>query len=684
MTRGRAARHGLVALVLVVGAVTVATVQADPAPAQTPAATLVLTGQDAWTPASGAVTLRVRAEPPPGFDLALTAHPPVGSRNRFEETVSGGDLGPPLKLTKLPFDGLAVDPTTGARIVTLPLADLGVRLDTRQAGSGVFPLEVDLRDGDRIVSRFVTHLVVADVDPAGALVVGRPLDVAWVWPLAAEPAYLPDGSPDPTVVAELFPDGRLGRQAALLGENPDVPVTLAPSPETLDAWSALSMREVSLAVGLSQVVGSWPRNQVLVGPFVPLDLPSLLFGGVFTGPVRDEFARGVDTLEGFFGPLDSSTALPGPLDAEALAALRDAARRRLVVEGSALTRYDEQFTSAHPFTLLPDPGDESTAMTVLASDVGLERFLSGDEPPTLRAARLLAGLSVVAGEQPNRGRGVTLVNPARWDAPADLVRPLLAGLRANPLLRPVTVDQMLEEVPPATVDDEPDAALVVRGLEPYSPPAPPVTASRYYNALVERDAVGRLFPATDPRVLRGNRALASSLAAAWSTPEGRRDAAALLRGIGASVDGFLSRIHVPDRSTVTFTSNTADLPISFDNDTGQTVRVRLRLESNRLLFPEGAERVIELPPRNHTERIRVETRSPGTFPVTVAVSTEDGLPIQTTRVSVRSSVVSGVGVFLMIGAALFLAAWWGWDIRRRRRARAASPDASPVTPPSGA
>ena len=153
------------------------------------------------------------------------------------------------------------------------------------------------------------------------------------------------------------------------------------------------------------------------------------------------------------------------------------------------------------------------------------------------------------------------------------------------------------------------------------------------------------------------------------SPEGRRAAA----GIGASVDGFLSRIHVPDRSTVTFTSNTADLPISFDNDTGQPVRVRVRLESNRLLFPEGTERVVELPPRNHTERIRVETRSPGTFPVTVQVTTEDGLPIQTTRISVRSSVVSGVGVVLMIGAALFLAAWWAWDIHRRRRGGGLAP-----------
>jgi len=53
----------------------------------------------------------------------------------------------------------------------------------------------------------------------------------------------------------------------------------------------------------------------------------------------------------------------------------------------------------------------------------------------------------------------------------------------------------------------------------------------------------------------------------------------------------------------------------------------------------------------------------------LAVTTDGGLPIQTTKLSVRSSVVSGVGVVLMVGALAFLALWWGWDIHRRRKRR---------------
>ena len=50
--------------------------------------------------------------------------------------------------------------------------------------------------------------------------------------------------------------------------------------------------------------------------------------------------------------------------------------------------------------------------------------------------------------------------------------------------------------------------------------------------------------------------------------------------------------------------------------------------------------------------------------------TADGLPLPiggTTRITVRSTFVSGVGVFLTVGAVVFLALWWGWDIRRRRK-----------------
>jgi len=648
--------------------------------AQTPEPALTLIGQSAWTPTDGELQLRMRADGiPPGVTLALTTHEQVRSRSSFDAGLTGGSLGSTIDFTPLPFDDLPID-ATGARVLTIPLAELNARLNTRVSGSGVFPLEVEVRDADRALTHFVTHVVVADVGVNGALNVGQPLRVAWVWPLQADPAFLADGTTEPAVAAELLPSGRIGRQAAALATNADVPVTLAPSPDTLTAWATLAAEEPASAFGVEALRSALPRNQVLAGTYVPVDLPSLIDNG-FAGAINGELQTGVTALEDFFAVLpDVSTALPGPLDLPALAALRNAFQRRLVVRGSALVPSDEPFTPAHPTTVLADPNDDSTAMTVAASDEAIEQLLTTDDPPALRAATVLAALAVIAGEQPNRTRGVAIVNPARWDAPAELVAALLAGLRGNPLVTPVTVDGLFSQVPMATVGDDPDAARVVRTLAPVTPPAPPVTVQEYTRASVERDAVASLFPSTDARVINGDRALLASLSSAWTNPAGRRSARALLDGIGASVDGFLTRIRVPEQSTVTLTSGTAEIPITFANDTGQPVRVRIRLESTRLLFPDGNELVVELPPKNHTERIRVETRGPGTFPLVVDVATEGGLPIQTTKLSVRSSVVSGVGIVLMVGALAFLALWWGWDIHRRRKRRVRDDAVGATTP----
>jgi hypothetical protein len=136
---------------------------------------------------------------------------------------------------------------------------------------------------------------------------------------------------------------------------------------------------------------------------------------------------------------------------------------------------------------------------------------------------------------------------------------------------------------------------------------------------------------------------------------------------------------VQPQTTITITSSKAEIPIGFQNTSDRPITVHLKLESDRLLFPAGAERDIPLPAkRSTTVRIAVETRGSGTSPVQMTVTTADGLAIgATTTIKVRSSFVSGVGIFLTVGAIVFLAIWWGWDIRRRRRKR---PDGATAAP----
>ena len=123
------------------------------------------------------------------------------------------------------------------------------------------------------------------------------------------------------------------------------------------------------------------------------------------------------------------------------------------------------------------------------------------------------------------------------------------------------------------------------------------------------------------------------------------------------------------------------------------MRVQIRFESEKLEFPAGAVPdeagcapilagfACTLPPRNTTIRFPVETRASGHLP-----AADDrhrprtaSSPSASARYTVRSTVVSGVGIFLTIGAGLFLAIWWITHWRASRRAAHQVHDARHVT-----
>jgi hypothetical protein len=176
------------------------------------------------------------------------------------------------------------------------------------------------------------------------------------------------------------------------------------------------------------------------------------------------------------------------------------------------------------------------------------------------------------------------------------------------------------------------------------------------------------------------------VSADWQNPDGRKRARDLLTGIRTSVNGLLNQIEVQPQSTITVTSSKAEIPIGFKNTSDRDVTVHLKLTSDRLLFPAGAELDIPLPAkRSTTVRVAVETRGSGTSPVHLTVTTAGGLTIGgTTTIKVRSSFVSGVGIFLTVGAIVFLSVWWGWDIRRRRKRKGDAPTTPrPITTTAG-
>jgi hypothetical protein len=643
-------------------------VAAVPTPATEPAVTLA--AQDAWDVVGTALHLRLdvpEALAVPDASISLVAYQAVTSRAEFDRVTEGAAPGSVLDQVVIPLSSLATD-ARGARALTVGLeADEGTRDPARLSlrGAGVYPITVELRDADeRSRSGFTTMAVVVAAAPDGsAQPLPAPLGVAWVWPLVTGPSTLPDGTNDPAVTAELRPQGRLGRQAAVL-TRADIPLTLAPGPETLEAWVNQGRDDAEIGRGAAAVVGAAAGAQVVSSTYVPTDLPSLLAAGL-TNAVDEQLARGDETLVRLLGPhKDTNTALARPIDRASLARLQARGVYRLIVDDSAIEPEEAPATLTRPFSLQPPPGLFPAVATV-ANDTGIARLLEGDRAPALRAQLVLAALSVTAEAQPDAVRAIAVTNPADLDAPASLLDAVLAGLRGHPWLQPKTVDDVVSSVPPETGE-----SAVIRSLAPYPAPSPPVGPGQYRAAEQRVTGFRSLAGVADPIALSVGRSLLLSTSATFSGPEGRLRAEATLGSTTVTIDQFLARVHVPRPSTITLTSRSGEIPLTFRNDTGRRIDVVIQLVSPKLAFPEGSSRLVTLARNSTTVRFAVESRTSGAFPLQLRVrSPVRGLPVGDTQFRIRSTVVSAVGIVLIGSAAVFLALWWAIHIRRARRAR---------------
>ncbi len=683
--RGRIVVGALIGLLAVVSVVGAATPRAAGAPA---APSIELTGQPAWTTLGDDVTFRVRVQDaPPGLELRATVYSAVLSRIAFERTLDGERLGSRIGARSGTVESLPVIGTS--RLLTIGTQDprastdpQRVRLNLSSGGNaGVFPVEIELRDpsSSKVYDHFVTDIVAVRKRAADE-VPSEPLQVAWLWHVTTTPTTPVSASSiatDPTLARDVAANGRLSRIARALGQVGDVPITLVPSPATVDALDALAKPPVlvgpakAVAARAASVLDTLrtasASSLVLASSYTPVNGPGLLGGGL-----ADAFdattATGRSTLEtGLNAVVDHTTAGPQPLDDATLARLRDKdATTRFIVAPGDLTPAAgaDQFTPARPFQLQTTVG-AFDALEVNPLTTDLLRRRGAD---ALRAQQALSALSVIALEQPNRTRGVVIDTPLLWDAPTARVQAMLAGLRDHPLLHGAAVTDLFGSVQPATANRKP----YTRTLAPVPDHTAPITPRQYQTSQREIDGLASMIGAQEPLIGQLRYQLLLSLAG--RTPHtGAAISRQRLDSIHQAVTAITGKVTAPASRTVTLTSRRANIPLSVENGTARTVRVRVTLASQKLDFPHGSDRLVVLRPgKNKTESFDVNARASGTFPVLITWSSPDrGIDLQRARYTVRSSVVSGVGLILTIGAIVFLAGWWLTHWRRSRRAEAA-------------
>jgi hypothetical protein len=297
------------------------------------------------------------------------------------------------------------------------------------------------------------------------------------------------------------------------------------------------------------------------------------------------------------------------------------------------------------------------------------------------ANRALADLAMLASPPEEGGvatdggdAGVVVELPANRPLPAAYLDTLLGGLGRPGPVRAVAVSRLFDSDPQGEVGPEPgpdvqgipvaglDLAAYARGLD---------------EAQTELGGYSSFAGRADPTAIELHRRLLVS----GSIDLTEAERAGYLRTVGNVIHNRISLVTISDEETITLTSREGDIPITIQNDTGGPVQVTLAFDSdNRLDFPDGARRQVELAEGTNRIEVPVVARTSGAFPLRITATSPDGvLTVTQAQLTVRSTVVSGVGTVLSVGALLVLAFWWisHWRTTRRNR-RLVDPEDLPV------
>ncbi len=673
--RARVLRAALVvvvaglALVVAPGAARAQDPDADPAPEVAIRALSAPT----WVGPDAVWVLDLAVEgAPAGAEVEGSLRERIESRDGLNATVFGVLEGD--RLATIP--GVELDPAAAApgggvaTRLTLSLGQAegsapGVRFLPYDLDPGVYPIEVEVTDdGGETVARqvlYLTRVAVGDERDAD----DPPLLVAPVLTVGGPPSIGPDEQiqlDDPTIA-------QVTDVAAGLAVTDDLPATLVPRPETVEALA----REPDGSEGaeaLTDLTAAADPRQVVDGPYVDVPVDAWVARGMEAELTRQR-ERGNSVLTKALSRIDSSTWLAREgLTAETAAELWSVGVRSVVLGPDTTARGDDD-AGPGPVTVAAGP---SRTLEALAADAGLSAALErsvlagGPRDPVLDDNGLAAELAVIA-EQGDGPTGVVLLPPEGWPPDAAAVGRLGAVLQ-DPLspVRAVTTADLLDAVPSR------GAAVLVPGPLPELGDYP----ERLGLARARLDSYTSLVGAEDAEVgALGQRLLLSG--ARTLSPDVQRG---YVDTVLATLDTRLGQVQAPDEQTITLTANDADIPLTLRNDLDVPVQVLIELESDtqNVEFRGEGDRIVRtLEPGDQEIRIPIHTRVPGDSPIDITVRTPDGtVALDQVEYTVRSTVISNVGFVLSAGAAAFLLVWWArhWTrARRDRRAAAAAAEA---------
>ncbi len=534
----------------------------------------------------------------------------------------------------------------------------GAEVDSAEVNSGETDDEgAEAEPEGEVLAELITHLVrVPETQPGN-----RPLLVTLVVDLH-EPLILDDLTPV-TITSDRQ---RTTELVGALAEYPRVIATVRPTPQIVDRL--INAGGDPDRVLLDDLRLATQNREVLASPYVRIDTGAWLNAGLEDDLV-ERLTLGTDTLAEALGVRPDRRILihDGRIPANLLAELRTLGVDALVVDEVHLDTLDDE---AYPLTMLQKfqlAEPERGTSVAVAADSALSSHLRSEDQ-VLGAQHALSDMAVLALEAPTIERAAVVKPQGDELFTGDALRTLLAGIAANPLLRPATLDRVFDRASLAresSTDAEGDILQRRLRSDPVSSIGEFPDALEAANSQLEayREMVGPESVRPTPWEQMIRLSAASELEPA--------DRETLLRRVNNEIRSQTRGIEVPESQSVTLTNRSGAIPIRVRNSLGYAVQVRIEVESDKLGIAESDRaRVVTLEEGTNAISLDVEARSSGDSRLNVNVTSPDGhLALGDGRYTIRSTSVSGFGIALSVGAGLVLVAWWFRHHRDRRRDR---------------
>jgi hypothetical protein len=615
------------------------------------------------------------------LQLTVAVYAAVGSRSAYDESLTTGAFSPITAPGPKTLRGsLEAGENRSFPPVEVPMTGLSI--------NALHPVTVELRADGGATPLAILRTSVVFVGPEDPPEV--PLNVSLSFVLDQPIRLRPDGVfLDDALERSVAAGGRLATIVGAL-ETVPIPVTLVLSPLLLEELGAMSegyrveeggdLRSVEAGEAgaaaaehmLDQLgeLARHPGTEVIALPYASPSIPSLVDAGLGSD-LRIQMQRGAEVVSSMLGVDPSTTvfrppgsALSGPaLDVLDVILNEDGVTEALLVDPEVLEPPIGLNLSPPAAALLRTAAGD---IPTIAPDPTLEgRTEAVPQDPALEAMWTVGELAALYFEQPSIDRGAAIVFSEDETPPADLLIPLLRSLRPEigaTWARPMSATRVY--FAETSTEDPPLEVRTLQQSSRASSFSPEVTASidrtdRGFAALQSVEArpdlvaqVRRGILLSESRYLLDHEDLALSFLAA-----ARR-----------TVENEFAKIRPPDvDSEVTLTSRSGSIPLTIRNEADYSVHVRVVLRASGLDFTSGAKRVITLEPPGKQLVFPVLAQKTGSFQVGVQVETPDGFPIASSTIQVRSTAYNRVALIITIGAALFLAAWWGRRFLPRRK-----------------